>query len=378
MFRASCLILLSLVFTACATPQVSQTQLNSLWNSAHFVEQPQVLPSADTIFDLGPELEAKIREARMQEASLQEKADFLQKLIFNPFLYEGYHSTIAQETWKKGRGDCMSLSILAYAIGKRLNLPLSVQEVALPVKFDRVGKVDYLNAHVNTIILNPLLSLTTFPQNNERGFLLIDFDPGLFTMRRGHLLNEQEVIGHFYNNLGAEAISKKNLDLAYTYLKASILAYPGHTPAYVNLANVYRAKGLIDQAIHTLEVGNQLKAKDTIILRELQSLYQQNKQTDKARALDQAIIDSQESNPYYWIGKGLYAMQTQNYHDAINYLKNAQNMTEGFEEVHQNLAIAYWRNGETLLATQHLNKLASINHVNPKISVLRDLGLKLN
>ena len=68
----------------------------------------------------------------------------------------------------------------------------------------------------------------------------------------------------------------------------------------------------------------------------------------------------QDKDPYYWIGLGLDHLKGQNYRKAVDALERAQALTNGFEEVHRYLAIAYWRAGEQTQARNQLSVLASL------------------
>lgn len=364
---------------ACSTTHTTSNKLANdtthLWDDTLFSDNEVQLIQADDVFRLGPDLESKIRSARLRDANIQTRVNFLLELIYSnenrPFVYEGYHSTIASETWAKNRGDCLSLSILAYALGKRLELPIAIQEVPMPVQFDRHGNTEYLQAHVNSIILNPQLTLSAGTFAGDRGYMLIDFDPSQFTQRRGVPLSESEIMAHFYNNLAVEAMIKKDNRLAYAYFKAAATIMPSHATTYSNLSAFYARLGYKDKAIKVLEYAMHFADDNPIVLRGVQKLYRETNRLEAAAGLEKRLIALQDSNPYYWIGKGLSSLQSKEYGQAINYLERAQKLTSGFEEVHQALAEAYWKTGATIQAKQQIQLLASINASNPKLNYLR-------
>lgn len=372
---------LGLAITVCACSTIPTTSIGAnqdaqlLWDDVHFSGKDIQLISTDEVFRLSPDLEYKIRAARLRDASIQSRVNFLLELIYSsdkrPFVYAGYHSTIASETWDKNRGDCLSLSILAYALGKRLELPIAIQEIPMPVQFDRHGNTEYLQAHVNTIILNPQLSLSDSSFAGERGYMLIDFDPGQFTQRRGNLLSEKQIMAHFYNNLAVESMLKNEMQRAYMYFKAAVAMMPSHTTTYTNLAVFYARQANKAKAIDVLEYASRFIDDNPVLLRNLHSLYRDSNRHEAATALEKRIVAIQDTNPYYLIGKGLSALQLNEYKAAIAYLERAQKLTSGFEEVHQALAEAYWKIGATTQAKQQLELLASINANNSKLRYLR-------
>lgn len=371
-------ILLCVQLSACSTLEKNQAlelqKQQQLWADRDFTAVPDSLPSSDELFRLSPSLEKKLASMNRAGSTVQERANFLTTLLYTdqarPFLYEGYHTTTAQETWEKNRGDCLSLSILAYAIGKRLQLPIHIQDVPMPVQFDRQGRVEYVNGHVNAIVLNPNLFLNT-NEGHERGYMLIDFDPNQFSMRRGKILSEEEVLALFYNNLGVEAMLQRKLDLAYTYFKKAATAAPLDASIYSNLAQLYVNRNLPEKAASALEFALSLENTSVLQLKNLQSLYHKLGRTHDALQLQERIARVQEQDPYYWIGKGLHAAQTKQYSEAISHLERAQKYTTGFEEVHQALAEAYWQTGAFEKSRQQIRLLSSLNSSNPKLRYLK-------
>ena len=51
--------------------------------------------------------------------------------------------------WRLRRGDCLSLTILAYAMGRAMKLHADMQEVPIAAMFDRRNQFDFLSQHVN-------------------------------------------------------------------------------------------------------------------------------------------------------------------------------------------------------------------------------------
>jgi Flp pilus assembly protein TadD len=78
----------------------------------------------------------------------------------------------------------------------------------------------------------------------------------------------------------------------------------------------------------------------------------------------------QDEDPYYWLGMGLAAMQRKAFASAVDALERAAALTSGFEEIHRNLAIAYWRNGQRAEARKQLKALTALNSQDPAIALL--------
>lgn len=63
-------------------------------------------------------------------------------------------------------------------------------------------------------------------------------------------------------------------------------------------------------------------------------------------------------------------MQRGGFESAIRALERAESLTTGFEEIHRNLAIAYWRNGQREAASKQLKVLTALNSKDPGVALL--------
>ena len=56
-----------------------------------------------------------------------------------------------------------------------------MQDVDVPVRFDRRGNVEFLNTHVNAMIRSKDFWFDT--DSTQRGFLIIDFEPQTIVLK---------------------------------------------------------------------------------------------------------------------------------------------------------------------------------------------------
>ena len=284
-------------------------------------------------------------------------------LLFGPetkdFPYSGGHSTIAAETWRRKSGDCLSLTVLAYSLANALDMSVQMQEVRVPVVFDRRGNVEFLNRHVN-VLIRSVGDLYVIAGSMRAGDVIIDFEPQIASRRGGLALSDDGILARFYNNLAAEYLAQGKLNLAYAHFKAAVLADPGYSPSYSNLAQLYMRKGLLQSAEHLLLHAIALNDDADIALRSLHQLLVSQGRELEALKYAQILQATRENDPYYWLGVGLDHLQRGNYRKAVSALERAQALTSGFQEVHRYLAIAYWRAGKQPQAKNQLSVLASL------------------
>lgn len=375
--RTLFILCISLSLIACTSTQVKIPHEQVAWADSVFDGLPSApVISRDEVFRLDASLKEKLSDAKIQRLSVQERADYLLALIFgdnrSDFPYLSYNSGGAAETWTKKRGDCISLTILAYAIGKELKLPISMQEIDVPVQFDRQGRIEYFNTHVNAIILDSRLNLDSLggSQNDvdsqtKQGYVIIDFEPEKSPPPRGVILKEQEILALFYNNLAAAYLAKNDTASAYAYFKAAITSAPTYSPSFSNLAQVYQRHQLSDAAEKILRQAILLNPKNILAVRDLHQLLLTQKRAAEADFYQKMLIAHAHEDPHYWIGLGLKSMQEKDYAAAIKNFERAQKLGQGYEEIHRNLAVAYLAIGDAKQAKKQFTLLIALSPGHP-------------
>lgn len=365
---------ISLSLGACNSVSLQQRSQQIVWQDQIFKpEQAIHILEKDEVFELSPALKEQLSKPEVRKLSNYSRTKYFLDLVYSqdvsPFVYNPNDTTVARKTWEDKSGNCISLTILAYAVGKALDLPIVMQDVDVPVQFDRRGNIEFLNSHVNAIVMHKDFWFDS--DSEQRGYLIIDFEPQTMVLQRGRELSEDEILSRFYNNLGAEYLAKKQNNLAYAYLKAALLTAPGNSLALNNLAQLYLQVGAQEFAESTLRRALNFSPDDVIVMRSLQGLLLTQKRDSEAEQLSAAITASDAKNPHYWIGLGQYAMSQQNYKEAIRSFEKAETMASGFAEIHQNLAEAYMKVGEMERAKTEIKKLVSLVPTHPKSQLLR-------
>ncbi len=345
------------------------------WHDEAFAyDAALVTVSSEDLFRLDPELMQELKDPAVQQLSTSRRLERLLGLLYGkevkPFPYAADHSTVASETWRQKRGDCLSLSVLAFSMAREMNMVAQMQEVRVPVFFDRRGNIDFLSDHVNVLFRH------SGPLNWTEGRLqaedmIVDFEPEIGSNREGRALSDKAILSRYYNNIAAEHLVNDRQSLAYAYFKAAILAEPGFPSSYSNLALLYRRAGLLADAEQLLRQAVVLGNEATVPLTLLhQLLLDQGRKTEAAQYA-RLLQSRRDKDPYYWIGLGLKHLQDGKLRQSIHALEEAQRLTSGFDEVHRYLAVAYWRAGEPAQAKQQLALLESLNRDNPAVAALR-------
>ena len=358
----------------CASTRVAALPPATLWQDAAFDYQPQrVTETRETLFALDPELVKSLRGGDALNAPTHRR---LERLLARLYTREGIllsyssgHTTGAMETWNNKRGDCLSLSILAYAAATSLRLDAHMQEVPVPLAVDRRGGLDYISSHVNVFVTTDSEIALHGQVYGAHGFV-IDFEPQPGSRRAGQWLTEGAILARYYSNRGTEYLAAQDRVRAYAYYRAAIAAAPDFAPAYSNLAHLYAVQGLLTSAEQLLLHAIALDGPSYAPLRGMHRLLAAQGRTREAQHYADLLSRRQEEDPYHWFGLGVAALSEGHNGAAIHALERAASLASGFEEIHYNLGLAYWRNGQHEAAGKQLAALEAINKRDPGVAVL--------
>lgn len=360
-----CMVVCLLGLIGCASAPTAPSMAQVPWQDAAFdYDGALVSVSRDDLFRLDPDLALALKDPALGRLSSRQRIEHLLTLLFSqgriPFPYSAGHSTIAAETWKNKRGDCLSLSVLVFAMARAMDLTSEIQEVQVPVLFDRRDQLDFFNQHVNVLFRKsgPLYFTEGSFQPSD---MVVDFEPATGMIRHGQVLSEAAILARYYNNIASEYLAKEALAPAYAHFKAAIQAEPDYAPSYSNLALLYQRAGLLAEAEQLLRHAVALSDKADVPLYSLHQLLLAQGRSAEAAQYASLLQSRRERDPYYWIGLGLQLLQTGKFRQSIQALEQAQGLSSGFEEIHRYLAVAYWRAGEQAQAHQQLALLTSLS-----------------
>jgi tetratricopeptide (TPR) repeat protein len=369
--RMVCLLAVITAFAGCAGGPPAPGAALLPWQDTHFAwnDRP-VTPSPEDIFRLDPQLARMLDDPGLQRLPALARTDRLVTLIFGPkrdrFQYESGHTSTATESWRRRRGDCISLTVLAYAAARALRLDARIQEVETPALYVRSHGFELVNHHVNLIV-----DIPPSPEHAGRRRMTIDFDPDGLPGLSGRVLSQAAVVARVYSNLAAESLTAGQPRPAYAYLKAAILADPAHAASYANLAVLYRREGFDAAAEQLLRSAIALDDQPETAMHALLDLLQGQGRTAEAQQVAQALRTRQEADPHYWIQLGSQRLAEGRPAEAVRALERAQALSDGFSEVHRQLITAYLQLGKREKAREQMALLAASEAVNGGTSKLK-------
>ncbi len=362
-----------LVGCASAPPSVSFAEQGLWLDEAFAYNKGLVTVDEKTLFALDDDVLQALKDARLQNRSAQRRLQYLMDTVVvnkqRPFVYVAGHSTVASETWRTRAGDCLSLTVLTYAMAQELRLPANLQELNRFMVFDRRGGIDYRVGHVN-VFIDRHMGLQDFQSVSLTQGVIIDFEPSYDSARIGNTLSSRSILARYYNNLGAEFLEAKDLPRAYAHFKAAIDVDPEFSAAQSNLAVLYLAAGHSVAAERVLTQAVKHFDDADAALVALNGLLLKQGRIQEAAQYQALLEDRQKKEPYYWIALGLEQLRARNFHRAVAALEKAQSLTTGFSEVHRYLALAYLQAGKPDKAQEQITTLALIDRDDPAVGML--------
>lgn len=325
--------------------------------------QDVVIETPNEIFALSDEMKVIAKSIAAERSTHEKTAKLLQHFFSAENIKLAYKSganVIATEAFQNKEANCLSLTILAYAIAQEAKLSVAFQRVDIPEFWVRNGRVNMLTGHINlSILAQKTPQKVVFWQRNQ---MEIDFDP--FVLKRSfpkHKISKNTVLAMFYNNKGANAMIIGNYVTAYAYIRASTRIDPLFSPAWGNLGVLYRLTGSEQTAMETYRYAIHLNPSNLTSMSNLSMLLHVNGNLEEAKKLDNYIIRKRANNPYYYALLGDERLYQGAYTKAIAHYKKAIRLDDSIHDFYFGLAKVYLKLDEVEKAQRYMLKAIAKN-----------------
>lgn len=315
------------------------------------IETPQ------SLFWLSDDAKGFVDNAIVDSKSEKRQMRGLVRSIFNraefDLLYQADANTDANTTFKNRAANCLSLTIMTYAMAQHAGFNAHLQQIDIPEFWTRREGFTLLNAHVNLRIV-PQYSIGRYHLN--RRDLIIDFDPqeGMDSFG-SQQLSQARVVAMFYNNKAAELILDDELNHAYAYLRAAIHIDPAYEQAMMNLGIVYRYAGAMEYAENAYLAAIALDPDYLTAWGNLAALYEQTQREAQASAIYSRLEKLRMSNPYYHLMLGEQAFENEDFKQSIGHFKEAIRLDDYPHHFYFALAQAHLQLGNIDNAERYLS-----------------------
>ena len=325
-----------------------------------------VIESEKEIFMLDADMIAMVDSKLKKSYSQEKKARVLLHYIFSQdnidLSYTSNANVIAKDVFHSKTANCLSLTIMAYALAKEANLNVAFQQVDVPEYWVRNGKYNLLTGHINLLIKtkNQFDQVKVYGTNN----LEVDFDPYVrkesFSKR---IISKNEVLAMFYNNKGGQALVGGNYTIAFQYFKKATQVHPTFSSAWGNLAVLYKLTNNDQTAESTYRYAIALKPDNYTALANLAILLRNKGSSEEANTIENKLQAKRNKNPYYHAVLADEAYYLHNYQQAITHYKKAIKLNNKIHELYFGLAKVYYQMNKITAAKKAMKMALRLNKV---------------
>jgi Flp pilus assembly protein TadD len=347
--------------------------------------QTRPIETEEEVFALDDEMKLMVSEKLLSVRAPNKRAKRLLRHIFSKdnidLAYQSAANLTASQAYHSQTANCMSLTIMAYALAKEAGLDVKFQNVKVPEYWVRNGQYNMLTGHVNLILTEAKVPNKTVVYGRE--LLQIDFDPDVYKKSfPKRVINKNTVLAMFYNNKGAHELINKNYALSYSYLKQATLVDPSFSSAWGNLGILYKLNNLNDYAEKSYKHAVKLDSNNLTALSNLSFLLDNNEDFEQAQKIEKILHDKRSRNPYYHALLADEAFFRGENTKALKHYKRAIRMDSKIHEFYFGIAKVYYALDQIKRAESAMNKALAYNRTTSiesqyiaKLNFLKDLEI---
>ncbi|WP_339723468.1 tetratricopeptide repeat protein [uncultured Paraglaciecola sp.] len=346
-------------FTACQSTVVHVPPSDNLLYDQGYSGFPQInIEPEQQVFYLDDTAKAFVVSTIEPYKNKLDQMEALVRAIFDRsklnLLYQGDANTTANDTFHAQAANCLSMSIMTYALASEAGFDVDFQEIMIPEYWTRRAGFSLLNGHINLKMLAP-----TDPNVfvlNRRSYQ-VDFDPQ--SSRRGlpkRIVSKKDILSMFYNNKGADAVLRKDYVSAYAYFREALVIQPNFHSAWINLGILYRLSGYFSQAESAYHHALVLNSDSLTAMENLAYLYRVTDRNAEAEEILAKVEGQRNNNPYYHVDLGEQEMEQEHWDQALAHFRKALALDRGKHEVYFGLARAYFEIGELQQSERYLRQ----------------------
>ena len=342
-------LLIAMMFIGCQTvPEVSVSHKTLLYDQGFEGFKNIYVESKKEIFELNDEAKAFAKSTIKGVFKPKEQIQALVEHVFSRsdlnLLYRAEANTVANQTFQNRAANCLSMSIMTYALAKELGFDVRFQDVEIPEYWTIREGQSLLNGHINLQVLPRQKNRIHF-HFITRGFE-VDFDS---QATRQHfpktLLKLNQVVAMFHNNNGADALVKKDYVKAYAYFRAALLQSPDLSSVLANLGYLYRLTGHYELAERAYLQAIKKDKGNLTAWRNLSFLYRYIGQDEKAMDIQSRVTRKRSGNPFFHVNLGDKAFGKKQWKIALGHYLQALKLDKSYHEVFFGLGKTYFELG---------------------------------
>jgi tetratricopeptide (TPR) repeat protein len=270
----------------------------------------------------------RIRQQRMKLFTL---LDAMKDIDLFALEYEVTSTFTPPVTFRERQGNCLSATMLFVLLAREAGLEVDYQLVSVPPTWTDEPDVLVVSTHVNALV----------SARNDRDYV-VDFNEIGYNERfPSRTIGDNHVLALFYNNLGAEALIRKEHALSFRYFRAAIEADPGVSAIWSNIGVLYARTGFDQHAEAAYLQALAGNARNRTALANLVNLYEDRGDHEAAELYREHVRRYQERNPYYHFSLAKRAYSEQRLDDALAAVDRALRLKGDEQQFHELRGMTY-------------------------------------
>ncbi len=251
----------------------------------------------------------------------------------------------ATQTYASARGNCLSFVNLFVAVGRERRLNPFFVEVRDYQRWNYQDGVVVSRGHIVAgMYVDGEMATYDFLPYRPKSYR--DFRP----------ITDLAATGHYYNNLGAEALMDGDLDAAERWLDIATRLTPDFDKAINNYGIVLLRRNRLDDAVRAYEQGLELHPANVPLLTNLVRAYQLQGRHERAGELLDVLEGLNRASPFFYVYRGDAALAAGDSATALDYMRRALRADSEIPEVHVGLARVYLATGKVREARHHVER----------------------
>lgn len=310
-------------------------------------------------FDVNEEIRSVAQKVTKGLFTDKEKLYALLHMILNKkeidLQYDQYRTFTANESYQKGRGNCLSFTNLLIGMARSVGID------AFYVEVTEVNEYDFSDG----LVVNQRHICAGIESSQKIEF--VDFlrdAKKYFSFRK---IDDLEAIANYYNNIGYDFLKEGKTEEAIKSFKMAIALFPNFTWAYNNLGVALSRKLDLQGAIKSYEIAMLLDPSYEAPYGNIANIYLKMGEQEKAEEFLDNLKKVKSRNPYHYISRGLLLKDKGEYEKALKEMKKAISLDRKNVEARVEIAKLYINAGEISRAKFHLKKALKLNPENQEI-----------
>jgi Flp pilus assembly protein TadD len=227
--------------------------------------------------------------------------------------YDPFADGTAGEAFHRGSANCLSFASLLVALAREAGLDARYQWVEVRPQWSMLGERVAVRLHVNTRV-----SL----RHGEQ--YMADLDPVPTQDIAGtRPLSDRDARALYHNNLAMDALSREELEMAWSHAVQALRLSPRMPHLWVNLGAVYRLAGQYREAEASYRYALELDPGDRSAMNNLAVLFGLEGREDERQLWLARIERYRQTNPYYHAWLGDQAGRLGDWREALRHYERA-------------------------------------------------------